>query len=83
MHEILIKVGRLGGCRVAINLFEEFNLIGLTLIDDSTSGLSISKTPQKRFLFAIMQKMLYLCQRNEESSIVDMVIGNGLWAIGK
>ena len=68
---------------MAINLFEEFNLIDLTLIDDPTSGLSISKTPQKRFLFAIMQKMLYLCQRNEESSIVDMVVGYWRWAIGK
>ena len=29
-----------------------------------------------------MKKKMYLCQRNEESSIVDMVIGNGLWAIG-
>ena len=68
---------------MAINLFKEFDLIGMTLIDDPTSGLSISKTPQKRFLFAIMQKMLYLCQRNEESSIVDMVMGYWQWAIGK
>lgn len=34
-------------------------------------------------IFARMKKNIYLCQRNEESSIVDMVMGNGLWVIGK
>ena len=29
-----------------------------------------------------MKKNIYLCQRNEESSIVDMVMGNGLLAMG-